>query len=161
LRIGLANRVVSKGGARREAESLAAEIARAPQTCMREDRASAIEQAGMPLQAAMENELRHGLTSLSTPELADGVATFVAGAGRGGKWVGSRRRSRPHLLEERRQPPPLRLVEHLAQPRLDLHRVPERPPPGIARVAMQPLDLQRQRRRLARQQTRRAIDRAP
>jgi enoyl-CoA hydratase len=87
LRIGLANRVVGKGEARREAESLAAEIARAPQTCMREDRASAIEQHAMSLHDALDNELRHGMRSLSSTELAEGVGRFVAGAGRGGKSI--------------------------------------------------------------------------
>lgn len=85
LRIGLANRVVPKGSARREAESLAKEIARAPQTCMREDRASAIEQFGLSLEAALGNELAHGMRSLSSAELAEGVAKFVGGAGRGGR----------------------------------------------------------------------------
>jgi enoyl-CoA hydratase len=87
LRIGLANRVVGKGEARRAAESLAAEIARVPQTCMREDRASAIEQSSLSLRDALENELRHGMTSLSSSELAEGVGRFVAGAGRGGKSI--------------------------------------------------------------------------
>jgi enoyl-CoA hydratase len=87
LRIGLANRVVGKGESRREAESLAAEIARAPQTCMREDRASAIEQHAMSLHDALDNELRHGMRSLSSTELAEGVGRFVAGAGRGGKSI--------------------------------------------------------------------------
>src|SRR5260221_136954 len=52
-RIGLANRIVPRGTAREVAESLAAEIAAFPQTCMREDRLSAHEQFSMPLPDAL------------------------------------------------------------------------------------------------------------
>lgn len=85
LRVGLANRVVPKGRARQEAEALAKEIARVPQICMREDRASALEQWGMSLDAALANELEHGKKALQSAELAEGVGRFVAGAGRGGR----------------------------------------------------------------------------
>ena len=47
LAMGLANRVVPDGTAREAAETLAAEIARFPQACLRADRLSALEQAGL------------------------------------------------------------------------------------------------------------------
>src|SRR5215472_9537174 len=53
---GLANRVVPRGRARAEAEALAAEVARFPQACMKNDRASALEQWGLGEEAAMKNE---------------------------------------------------------------------------------------------------------
>lgn len=86
LAMGLANRVVPKGRARAEAEALARTLASFPQTCLREDRRSAYEQHGMALEAALANELEHGLRSLSDPELAAAVGRFVSGAGRGGSF---------------------------------------------------------------------------
>ncbi|MFI7135091.1 crotonase/enoyl-CoA hydratase family protein [Nonomuraea sp. NPDC050153] len=79
---GLANRLVPDGTARRRAEELAREIARFPQTCLRGDRLSALEQEGLGEEEAMRNELRHGLVSL--PDAVDGAARFAAGAGRHG-----------------------------------------------------------------------------
>ncbi|MEV4355520.1 crotonase/enoyl-CoA hydratase family protein [Nonomuraea sp. NPDC049625] len=79
---GLANRLVPTGTARRQAEELAREIARFPQTCLRGDRMSALEQEGLSEQEAMLNELRHGLVSL--PDAVGGAARFAAGAGRHG-----------------------------------------------------------------------------
>ncbi|MEU6780114.1 crotonase/enoyl-CoA hydratase family protein [Nonomuraea angiospora] len=79
---GLANRLVPAGTARRHAEELAREIARFPQTCLRGDRLSALEQEGLSEEEAMLNELRHGLVSL--PDAVGGAARFAAGAGRHG-----------------------------------------------------------------------------
>jgi enoyl-CoA hydratase len=84
LAMGLANRVVPAGRAREEAEALARSIAAFPQTCMRNDRASAWEQAGSPLHTAIANELRHGMATLATGEYLEGAARFAAGAGRHG-----------------------------------------------------------------------------
>lgn len=86
-RMGLVNRVCAPGAARSTAEQLARELAALPQTCMRQDRLSAYEQQHLSLHDALANELHHGMTSLSTPELADGVARFVSGQGRGGRSV--------------------------------------------------------------------------
>ena len=47
LAMGLANRVVPKGEARRAAEELAAQLAALPQQCMRSDRLSALHQWGI------------------------------------------------------------------------------------------------------------------
>ena len=62
--MGLANRVVPTGTARQAAEELAREIARFPQTCLRGDRLSVLEQHGLAEADAMRGELRHGLASL-------------------------------------------------------------------------------------------------
>lgn len=85
--MGLATRVVADGTARREAEALARSIAAFPWTCVLEDRASVYESMDLSFQAAMENELDHGLRSLAAPELGESVARFVGGAGRGGSFT--------------------------------------------------------------------------
>lgn len=82
LAMGLANRVVPTGTARGVAEELAREIAAFPQTCLRGDRLSALEQEGRPEHEAMVNELRHGMTSLG--DAVDGAARFASGEGRHG-----------------------------------------------------------------------------
>jgi len=80
--IGLANRVVGPGEARRAAEALAAELARLPQTAMLGDRRSAYESVGVDIEAAMARELELGVQALA--EGAEGAARFAEGAGRGG-----------------------------------------------------------------------------
>jgi len=81
---GLANRVVAKGGALREALDLARLIASFPQTCLRHDRLSALEQWGMDEETAMRNEVRRGQATLASGEALSGAARFAAGAGRHG-----------------------------------------------------------------------------
>jgi enoyl-CoA hydratase len=81
--MGLANRVVAEGAARREAEKLACELAGFPQACLRADRRSAWEQWDLPLHEALVNEYHHGATAL-TAEGLDGAARFAGGAGRHG-----------------------------------------------------------------------------
>jgi enoyl-CoA hydratase len=83
LQMGLANRVVPDGSARAEAEALAAQIATFPQTCLRHDRLSLLEQHGLDEAAALANELRHGRVSLAA-DAVDGAARFRRGAGRHG-----------------------------------------------------------------------------
>lgn len=82
--IGLANRVVRNGQSRQAAEELAASIAALPQTCMRNDRLSVLEQEGLGEEAAISNELAHGRISIGSAEMGAGVSTFQAGAGRHG-----------------------------------------------------------------------------
>ncbi len=84
LEMGLANRVVAVGQSRPAAEALARELTRFPQTCLREDRLSLLEQDGLPVPAAMANEFEHGLRSLR--EVQSGLERFRAGAGRGGSF---------------------------------------------------------------------------
>lgn len=63
LRMGLANRVVPDGESRAAAELLAHQLASFPQTCLREDRASVLEQHGRAERDALNNEFRHGQLS--------------------------------------------------------------------------------------------------
>ena len=84
-RIGLVTRVVPPGQALPAAVSLAAELAAHPQACLRHDRASTIEQWDLGTDAAMRNEVRHGLATLASGETADGARSFAAGAGRHGQ----------------------------------------------------------------------------
>jgi enoyl-CoA hydratase len=83
--LGLANRLSEPGAALRDARVLAAELAALPQACLRSDRRSTYEQAGLPLGAAIVNEYRHGVDVLHSDELRAGVARFVGGAGRHGE----------------------------------------------------------------------------
>jgi enoyl-CoA hydratase/carnithine racemase len=81
-RIGLVNRVVPHGQSLAAARELAHSLTRFPQTCLREDRLSVLEQSGLPVLEAMANELSHGRRSLA--EVASGLERFRAGAGRHG-----------------------------------------------------------------------------
>ncbi len=82
LRIGLANRVVPAGAALSAALVLANQLAALPQTCLRSDRLSLLEQWSLTEEDALANEWRHGMTSLS--EGVEGAARFVGGEGRHG-----------------------------------------------------------------------------
>ena len=84
LAIGLANRVVPKGAAVTEALALARLLSSFPQSCLRHDRLSALEQWGMSEEEAMRNELRHGLATLASGEAAVGAQRFSEGEGRHG-----------------------------------------------------------------------------
>src|SRR4051812_5736167 len=77
LSMGLANRVVPHGASRAAAEALALELSALPQICLREDRLSAYEQHDLPLDAALANELRHGLRALEAGAFA-GARAFGA-----------------------------------------------------------------------------------
>jgi enoyl-CoA hydratase len=81
-RIGLVNRVVPAGASLGAAQELAAELARFPQRCMREDRLSALEQEGLSETEALAAELEHGRRSLL--EVQAGLERFRSGAGRHG-----------------------------------------------------------------------------
>ena len=86
LRIGLTNYLVPAGQALSAAQELAARLVAFPQTCLREDRLSLLEQEGLDEAAALANEFRHGRTSLVTDALP-GAARFAAGAGRHGEGI--------------------------------------------------------------------------
>ena len=83
---GLANRVVTAGKARDEAESLAATLAAFPQRCLRSDRQSALEQWSLPEAAAIAREFELGLATVQSGETFEGAARFAGGAGRHGKF---------------------------------------------------------------------------
>ncbi len=80
LEMGLVNRVVETGRA------LAAEIAVHPQACLRHDRLSLLEQAGLTEPQALANELRHGRVPLES-ESGEGAGRFVRGQGRHGSFT--------------------------------------------------------------------------
>ena len=86
LRIGLADRVVDDGQSRAAAEALAEQIAAFPQLCMRSDRLSAYEQAGLSISDAIGNEFRHGMEVIRSGETAAGAQRFSSGAGRHGRF---------------------------------------------------------------------------
>ena len=86
LDFGLANRVVPAGHARDEAEALARTIAAFPPRCVRSDRRSAWEGAGLSLPAAMANEFALGKTTTDSGESQEGARRFAAGAGRHGQF---------------------------------------------------------------------------
>jgi hypothetical protein len=75
---------VPRGEARAAAEALARDLAALPQTCLRNDRLSAMESISLDHDAAMAREYSHGMASLADPELIAGVTRFREGAGRGG-----------------------------------------------------------------------------
>lgn len=86
LAIGLANRVAQNGDALACAVALAKEIAAFPQTCMRNDRLSAIEQWDLAEGAAIKNEVARGLQTLQSGETSAGAARFTSGEGRHGSF---------------------------------------------------------------------------
>jgi enoyl-CoA hydratase len=87
LAMGLINRCVPDGEALAAAVELAQKLSSFPQTAMRQDRLSAVEQWGLSEQDAIANEISHGLLTLASGETASGVKNFSGGAGRHGKTV--------------------------------------------------------------------------
>jgi enoyl-CoA hydratase len=83
--IGLANRVVPAGQALAAAQELAAQLAAFPQTCLRSDRASVLDQEGLDEAAALAAEFAHGQAALRE-ETVPGAARFAAGEGRHGSF---------------------------------------------------------------------------
>lgn len=83
-RIGLANRIVPSGSALEASISLATELSKFPQTCMRNDRLSMLQQWGMSHDEALRNETRIGFETMNSGETFDGASRFADGAGRHG-----------------------------------------------------------------------------
>jgi enoyl-CoA hydratase/carnithine racemase len=88
LAIGLVDRVSPPGRALEAATALAAEIARFPQICMRNDRRSVLDQWGVDEQHALEAEARLGLRTIASGETLEGARRFAAGEGRHGHFPG-------------------------------------------------------------------------
>jgi enoyl-CoA hydratase len=82
---GLANRLVPAGQALAEARTLAGQLAKFPQTCLRSDRRSSYEQWSLEIAQALVNEARRGAPALQA-EARSGAARFAAGKGRGGSF---------------------------------------------------------------------------
>ena len=86
LNIGLANRLAPEGQALHEAVQLAKSISNFPQTCMRNDRLSAIEQWDLSEEDAIKNEIQRGVATFRTGETLAGAANFKGGQGRHGQF---------------------------------------------------------------------------
>jgi enoyl-CoA hydratase len=84
LAMGLANRVVPRGQALAAALELAAQLSAFPQTCLRNDRASALAQWSLDWDAATRQETVLGRQTLASGESQSGAARFASGAGRHG-----------------------------------------------------------------------------
>jgi enoyl-CoA hydratase len=85
LRIGLISEVTEDGGALARALALARTLCGFPQTAMRNDRMSAIEQWDLTGKAAIANEVAWGFKTLASGEASAGSARFKDGAGRHGR----------------------------------------------------------------------------
>jgi enoyl-CoA hydratase len=85
LAMGLINRCVPDGEALSTAIELAQKLSRFPQTAMRQDRLSVIEQWGLSEEDAIANEISHGMVTVASGETASGAKNFGSGAGRHGK----------------------------------------------------------------------------
>jgi enoyl-CoA hydratase len=81
LAMGLVSRVVPAGEARGAAEALARELAALPQACLRSDRLSALEGLVLGEDAALANELHHGMSALAAPGLAAEIGRFRSSPG--------------------------------------------------------------------------------
>ena len=82
--MGLANRVCDPGRALDTAVALAETLSSLPQTCMRSDRMSVLEQWSLDWDAAMRNELRRGKAVVASGESGHGATRFAGGVGRHG-----------------------------------------------------------------------------
>lgn len=79
LSMGLVNRVVPAGRGRAAAEELAREIAAFPQVCLRNDRMSVHEQAGLDMGRALAGEFALGLSTIDSGETRTGATRFASG----------------------------------------------------------------------------------
>ena len=84
LRMGLANRLVAPGEALTAALTLAHEVAARPQAALRSDRLSSYEQGSLSIDEALANEYRHGMATLQTGEMLEGLSHYASGAWRQG-----------------------------------------------------------------------------
>jgi enoyl-CoA hydratase len=84
LRIGLVNELTADGEALARALELARSLCGFPQTAMRNDRLSAIEQWDLGGAEAAANEVARGLATIASGESSEGFARFAGGAGRHG-----------------------------------------------------------------------------
>jgi enoyl-CoA hydratase len=82
LRMGLANRLVPPGEALPEAVALAKELVSRPQAALRNDRLSSYEQWSMSLDDALMREYEHGVATLQTGELIQGLEHYASGSWR-------------------------------------------------------------------------------
>ncbi|HEY3140062.1 MAG TPA: crotonase/enoyl-CoA hydratase family protein [Acidimicrobiales bacterium] len=83
--MGLANRLVPAGTALSAAVELAEGLAALPPAALRSDRLSAYEQWSMTLPEALGNEFEHGLATLATGQMFDGLDRYASGSWRAGR----------------------------------------------------------------------------
>jgi enoyl-CoA hydratase len=84
--MGLVNRVAEPGEALAMSIKLAEEMSAFPQTCMRNDRLSVLEQWDLNEAEAIANELKRGRQTLMSGEAKAGATAFDAGKGRHGRF---------------------------------------------------------------------------
>jgi enoyl-CoA hydratase len=84
LRIGLVNEVVDDGGALARATVLAAQLCAFPQTALRNDRRSLMEQWSLGEAEAIAREIELGRATIASGETLVGSKRFSDGAGRHG-----------------------------------------------------------------------------
>ena len=82
--IGLVNRLAPKGGALEAALELATQLSGFPQTTMRNDRLSSLEQWSLDWTEATRREAEFGRASMATGDSRSGAQRFASGAGRHG-----------------------------------------------------------------------------
>ena len=85
LRIGLCEYVVDNGKSRQKAEDLAHKIASFPQSCLRTDRKSMLDQHSLDFNEALRREWENGKDEMAKGGI-DGASRFAKGAGRHGKF---------------------------------------------------------------------------
>jgi enoyl-CoA hydratase len=81
---GLVNRLVEPAQLEQEAMALAMQLAAFPQTCMRTDRHSVLQQWSLDESQAIRNEFSLGMQTLASGEAVAGATDFTAGRGRHG-----------------------------------------------------------------------------
>ena len=84
MSFGLVNRTCEPGTALDTAVALAHDIASFPQSCMRSDRRSLLEQWDLPFEDALANEFRVGMEAVASGETSTGAGRFASGEGRHG-----------------------------------------------------------------------------
>jgi enoyl-CoA hydratase len=79
LHLGLANRLVPKGKALEHAAALAHEIAARPQAALRGDRLASYEQWSLAMADALQVEYGHGMATLRTGQMEEGLNRYQSG----------------------------------------------------------------------------------
>jgi enoyl-CoA hydratase len=77
--MGLVNRLVPPGEALAAAMELARQIAASPQAAVRSDRLSSYQQWSLPLADALLTEFHHGMATLQSGEMLDGLDRYGTG----------------------------------------------------------------------------------
>jgi enoyl-CoA hydratase/carnithine racemase len=92
MSMGLVQRLVEPGRAVAEAQKLAAEIAKFPQSALRADRRSVLDQWSLDFDDAAKREHRGGADAMASGEAREGARRFAEGSGRHGSAEQPRRR---------------------------------------------------------------------